>query len=181
LKKTIRNALALTLAASLPLAAHAHGPSRQKLELSVDVNATPAATWAVISEFCAIAQWHPSVASCEQQGGNAVGATRTLTLKGTGAVVKNELLKYDAEGMSYKYKITENDVNNFPVTTYAASLEVSPGDAGGSKVSMKAGFYRGYTKNDPPPELNDAAAVKAVTSLYEAGLARIKELAEGGK
>ncbi len=177
----IRSTLTLALAASIPFAAHAHGPSRQKVELAVDVQADPAATWAVISEFCAIEKWHPAVAKCEQQGGNEAGATRTLTLEGSGAIVKNELLKYDAEGMSYKYKITENDVKNFPVTTYAATLSVAPGEGGGSKLTVKAGFYRGYTNNDPPPELNDEAAVKAVTGLYEAGLAEIKKLAEGGQ
>jgi hypothetical protein len=178
---TTRKLLVLTLAAGLPLVAHAHGPSRQKVELSVDVKADPATTWAVISDFCAIEKWQPAVAKCEQQGGNEPGATRTLTLEGSGAVIRNELLKYDAQAMSYKYKITENDVKNFPVTTYAATLAVSPGEGGGSKVTVKAGFYRGYANNDPPPELNDEAAVKAVTSLYEAGLAEIRKLAEGGQ
>jgi len=29
---------------------------------------------------------------------------------------------------------------------------------------------RGYPNNDPPPELNDEAALAAVTGVYQAGL-----------
>jgi len=39
-------------------------------------------------------------------------------------------------------------------------------------------FCRGYPNNDPPPELNDEAAVTAVTGLYKAGLEGLKELIE---
>ena len=35
-------------------------------------------------------------------------------------------------------------------------------------------FYRGHPNNDPPPELNDEAAVKAVTGVYKAGLEALK-------
>ncbi|MCP4875666.1 MAG: SRPBCC family protein, partial [Gammaproteobacteria bacterium] len=38
--------------------------------------------------------------------------------------------------------------------------------------------YRGYPNNDPPAELNDEAAIAAVTGLYQAGLAHLKEVAE---
>jgi hypothetical protein len=33
--------------------------------------------------------------------------------------------------------------------------------------------------NDPPPELSDEAAIKAVTDIYKSGLAALKAKAEG--
>ena len=54
------------------------------------------------------------------------------------------------------------------------------GDGNKSVLSWKGAFYRGYMNNDPPPELNDEAAVKAVTGIYEAGLDAAKKAAEAG-
>lgn len=175
-----RTSVLLFTLLALPGLAFAHGPSRQKVEKSVTVAAPAAKAWAVVADFCAIEKWNPAVAKCEGTGGNEPGATRVLTLNdaATGPKIHNELVKYDAEKMSYRYKITENDVNVFPVTTYSAEVSVSAIDDASSKVTLKAGFYRGYTNNDPPPELNDEAAVKAVSTTYDAALARIKELAE---
>ena len=42
----------------------------------------------------------------------------------------------------------------------------------------KAAFYRAYVNNDPPPELNEAAAIKAVTEFFQAGLNNIKSTLE---
>jgi uncharacterized protein YndB with AHSA1/START domain len=167
---------------ALPGLTAAHGPSRQKVEKEIDVGAPPAKVWAVIQDFCAIEKWHPAIAKCEGEGGNAVGAKRTLTLKGDNPEAKifEELSKYDGEKMSYKYKITKVDVKVLPVTTYAAEITVADNGKGGSTVKWKGGFYRGDTTNNPPPELSDEAAVKAITGIYDDGLASIKKLAEGG-
>lgn len=164
----------------VPALAVAHGPSRQKVERSVTVAAPADKVWAFIADFCAIEKWHPAVAKCEGQGGNEVGATRVLTLNdaASGPKVHEQLTKYDASKMMYKYKITEVDVKVIPVTTYSSEISVLAKDASSSEVHWKGGFYRGYTKNDPPPELNDEAAVKAITGIYDAGLARIRELME---
>jgi hypothetical protein len=155
----------------------AHGPSRQKVDLSVQIAAPAAKVWALIGDFCAIAKWHPAVAQCAGEGGNEIGATRVLTLHG-GARISEELQQYDAAQMSYKYKITQTDMSALPVTTYAAFLSVSDRGDGTSNVNWRGGFYRGFPNANPPPEQNDEAAVKAVTSVYESGLARIKELVE---
>jgi hypothetical protein len=47
-------------------------------------------------------------------------------------------------------------------------------------VQWDGAFYRGYPNNDPPPDLNDDAAIKAVTGLYQAGLAALKAKVERG-
>jgi hypothetical protein len=45
---------------------------------------------------------------------------------------------------------------------------------------MKGAFYRAFPGPTPPEDQTDAAAIAAVTSLYEAGLEGIKAAA-GGK
>lgn len=167
------------LIALTPTLADAHGPSRQKVTESIRVNAPAAKVWAIIRDFCAISTWHPAIVKCEGSGGNEPGATRVLTLgEENGPTITEELMAWDDAGMTYKYKITDVDVKVLPVTTYSAFLSVKDGDGGTSTVEWRGGFYRGYPNNDPPPELSDAAAVTAVTGVYTAGLARIKELAE---
>lgn len=163
----------------LPGLVFAHGPSRQKVDKSITMNAPPEKVWGIIKDFCAIETWHPAIFKCEGTGGNEPGATRTLTLGDeNGGKIYEELMQHSDENMSYKYKITDVDVKVVPVTTYSATITVKAADGGGSEVSWKGGFYRGYTNNDPPPELNDEAAVNAITGIYDAGLAKIKELAE---
>ena len=160
----------LTFLLMLPSVALAHGPTRQKLVLSVDVSAPPAAVWAVIGNFQYMS-WHPAVSSTTGKGGNALDATRVLTLKAAGDPTISEVLyKYDAAKMSYSYRITAVDVAVLPVTNYSGHITVTPKAGGGSHIEWKGAFYRGYPNNDPPANLNDEAALAAVGAVYKAGL-----------
>ena len=47
-------------------------------------------------------------------------------------------------------------------------------EGSGSKVTWRGAFYRAYTNNDPPPDQNDEAAVKAVTGVFKSGLENLK-------
>ncbi len=167
-------------AASIALRpAFAHGPTRQRASQTVDIARTPEQVWALVGDFDAIARWHPVIASSPAPNGNTVGSVRTLTLKADGAPkFDEELLKYDAAARSYQYKILAVDPKVLPVSNYMAWFEVQANPAGGSTVEWRAAFYRGYMLNDPPPELNDAASVKAITGVLRAGLDNIKTLAE---
>lgn len=158
--------------------AGAHGPSRQKVVEKAEINAAPDKVWAAIGNFQDMG-WHPAVEKTEGAGGNDVGATRKLTLKG-GAVIEEKLNKYNKDGRSYSYEITNVDVKVLPVNNYSATITVE--DAGGkSVVEWKGAFYRGFMNNDPPPELSDEAAVKAVTGVYKGGLDALKaKFAAGG-
>ena len=80
--------------------------------------------------------------------------------------------------MMMKYKISKTDNNVLPVTTYSAFLSVSGNGDGTSTVKWRGGFYRAYPNNDPPENLNDEAAVTAVSGVYDAGLASIKAMSE---
>lgn len=166
--------LALTIFASLALA---HGPTRQKVTENIEIDASAKDVWAIIGDF-GNADWLPMVESTEGEGGSEKDAKRTLIL-GPGIEVHETLKKFDDAGMSYSYRIPNktHDVNILPVNNYTATLSVTD-NGEGSIVTWKGAFYRGYPNNDPPAELNDEAAVAAVTALYKAGLAHLKQLAE---
>ncbi len=154
----------------------AHGPTRQKVTETVEINAPASKVWAVIENFQDMS-WHPAVEKTVGEGGNDKGAKRTLTLQG-GGLIHEALLKHDAERMMMKYEITEVDVKVLPVKNYSAMLSVkSEGDT--STVTWKGAFYRGFLNNDPPPELNEAAAKKAISGVFRGGLDALKKKLEG--
>jgi hypothetical protein len=173
-----RRSLAVAALSLISFAALAHGPSRQKATEKIEINAPPAKVWAVIGNFQDIG-WLPGVVKTEGTGGNAVDAKRKLTLK-DGGTIDETLTKYDAEGMSLSYKIDQVDVKVLPVNNYSSTISVKE-EGGKSVVEWKGAFYRGFMNNDPPPELSDEAALKAVTGIYKAGLEALKAKIEGGK
>lgn len=156
----------------------AHGPTRQKVTEKIEINASAEAVWAIIGDFASASTWLPMVESSEGEGGNEPGATRVLTL-GSEAKIYETLKKYDGEKMKYSYRIPvkTHDVNILPVTNYSSTISVKE-NGSGSTVTWKGAFYRGYPNNDPPEDLNDEAAVAAVTSVYKAGLENLKILVE---
>lgn len=171
-------AAAVAAAFALMMApASAHGPTRQKVVETVEINAPADKVWAVVGNFQDMS-WHPAVAKTEGTGGNDVGATRTLTLQ-SGGIIKEGIEKYDAAKMVLQYEIKEVEMSVLPVTTYESWITVTPnGDK--STVEWKGKFYRGDVSNEPKPELNDDAAVNAVTPIYQTGLAALKKKLEGG-
>ncbi len=169
-------ALSLLSAGLLAGPAFAHGPSRQKVIEKIEIDAPAAKVWEIIGNFQDLS-WHPAIAKTEGTGGNAVDAKRKLILK-NGGVIEESLTKYDADGKSLSYKIDAVDVKVLPVNNYAATISVKD-DGGKSVVEWKGAFYRGFMNNDPPPELSDEAALKAVTEVYKTGLAALKAKAEG--
>ncbi|WP_132460693.1 SRPBCC family protein [Rhodovulum marinum] len=165
-----RRAALAGLVALLPAMALAHGPTRQKVTVTTELAAEPAEVWAAIGNFQDFG-WHPAVHATSGAGGNEIDATRVLTVgEAGGPTIAEVLYKYDADKMTYSYRITEVAVEVLPVTNYSSHLTVKPREGGGSLVEWRGAFYRGYPNNDPPPELNDEAAIAAVTAVYQAGL-----------
>lgn len=174
-----RRTLLAAVSAIAALPARAHGPTRQKVTQTVNIARTPDQVWAIVKDFDALAAWHPAVVSSPADKGNEVGSKRTVTLRADGSPsFVEELVKYDAGSHSYQYKIDKVDPKVLPVNNYVAWLEVQDNPAGGSIVEWRAAFYRGYMLNDPPPELSDAASVKAITAVFRAGLDNLKAVAE---
>lgn len=173
-----RLALVTALLALAPATVWAHGPTRQKVVSKIEINAPVDKVWAVIGNFQDMG-WHPAFVKTEGTGGNNAGATRKLTLA-DGGTIEEKLIKHSNEDRAMAYEITNVDVKVVPVTNYSSQISVS-GTAEKSVVEWKGAFYRGYVNNDPPPELSDEAAVKAITGVYQAGLAALKTRIEGGK
>ena len=176
--KAVTLALAALLASSGM--ALAHGPVRLKLELDEVLNASPDEVWAAIGKFDDMS-WHPAVARTEMTADSPDAvtpekSTRVLHLKADGGdpTITETLTKYQPEKRCYGYLIKAVEVTVLPVTNYAATLCVND-EGGKAKVVWKGGFYRGYPNNEPPPELNDEAATKAVTGVYQAGLDALAE------
>jgi len=166
---------AAALTASLPLTAQAHGPTRQKVVETVTIDAPAATVWARIRDFGALKDWHPAAADSPASQGNTVGSVRLVKLKGGGELTET-LESYDDAQMKYGYRL--KDGSPLPVTNYTSTIRVT--DSGGkAQVEWRGAFYRGYPNNDPPPDQNDEAAVKAVTGVYQSGLANLKRLVEG--
>lgn len=175
-------AACLGAAALAPLAAGAHGPSRQRVTQTVDIARPPAEVWALVRDFDALGRWHPVVESSPATKGNEVGSVRTLTLRAPGSpAFDEELTRHDDAARTYAYRIEKVDPKVLPVNTYTAFLEVKPGPNDGTTVEWRAAFYRGFLNNDPPPDQNDAAAIRAVTGVFRAGLDNLKTIAERGR
>lgn len=156
-------------------AAVAHGPTRQKVTKTIDINSAPDAVWARIKNFDALKDWHPAVAESAATKGNEEGSVRTLKLKGGGTMTET-LETYNEADKKYSYRA--KDGGALPVTNYTSTIQVKPADGGKTVVEWRGAFYRAYPNNDPPPEQNDEAAVKAITGVYESGLANLKKIAE---
>lgn len=168
---------------------YAHGPVRAKMTATITIDAPAAKVWDAIKDYGDMS-WHPAIKSVSG-GGNAKGAVRTLTLT-EGGTITEELKSHDDAKMSYKYKITDmsskgtikhagqdEKVPVLPVENYAAELSVA--DKGGkAEVEWVATYYRAYVNNNPPAELNEEAADKAVTDVLTTGLeALAKKMAPG--
>ena len=151
-----------------------HGPTRQKVKESVVIKAKPEDVWNVIKDFGKIDNWHPLISKVETDGKN-----RTIYYSPrNNTPIKQKLESHSAEKMMYKTSITEVDIKYFPVNTYTANISVKGNDDGTSTVLWKAAFYRAFLNNDPPPELNEAAAIEAVTEFFQAGLNNLKSKLE---
>ena len=178
--------LASLLAIGAVQIADAHGPTRKKVVETVTINAPPDKVWKVIGNFQDMS-WLPVVKSTTGTGGNSIDpknddnevAHRTLTLT-SGGEIHEGLYKYDAAEHSYSYRIDKVDPKVLPVNDYSSTISVEPSSDGkGSTLTWKGAFYRGFMNNDPPPELDDAASVAAVTKVYKAGLDNVKKKVEG--
>lgn len=154
----------------------AHGPTPQKADESLAIPASPEQVWKLVGGFGGIAGWHPLVKQAKATGGNAPGAERVLVLE-KGEITEG-LDDYDAAARRISYRLSKENVEALPVSFYTATIEVKPA-AGGSEVIWGARFYRADTSNFPPDELNDEAAIAAMTNFIRQGLEGLKAKAGG--
>ena len=168
--------LALNLSAVASTPALAHGPTRQKVVETVTIKAAPDAVWAKLKDFNGLSSWHPAVTESPATDGNKVGSVRNLKLKGGGELVET-LESYSDADKKFSYRA--KDGGALPVTNYTSTMSVKPGDtAGTSAVEWRGAFYRAFANNNPPAGQDDEAAVKAITGVYQGGLANLKKQLE---
>lgn len=166
--------LAGLLASLLP--ATAHGPTPQRADETMVIEAPAGQVWKLVSAFGSIGEWHPQVKKVAASGGDAAGAERILTLaKGE---ITEGLDEVDPAARRISYRLLKENVEALPVSFYTATIEVKPA-GGGSEVAWSARFYRADTTNEPPEELNDAAAIAAMTDFIKQGLDGLKAKAAG--
>ena len=85
---------------------------------------------------------------------------------------------YSEKEMTYLYRLSKEKVDVLPVSSYTAEITVKSGASGGSLVTWMARLYRADTGNEPAPDKNDAAAVKAMKAYLTEGLQGLKTKAE---
>ncbi|KFI28735.1 MxaD family protein [Haematobacter massiliensis] len=154
--------------------AEAHGPSRQKVVQEVTLNATPDEVWAVIGKFDDLS-WYPRAKSVETVSGAEVkqDEQRTVTWD-NGEQTTEELTKWNPERHTYSYRTVTDNIKALAVTNYSGIIAVKD-EGGKAKVQWTGAFYRGFPNNDPPPELNDEAAIATVTAAHQMGLDALVE------
>jgi hypothetical protein len=158
----------LLSAAFLPFAGGAQAASLtsgKKIEVKVDeakVEDEKKALWAQFGGWCAIAEWHPAVKSCEEsKEGDA--EFRTLTLQ-DGGKIKEKLV--DKGASSYRYAIVESPL---PVKNYEAQFTVTPDDDDLDEVNIVwAATY------DAADGKDDTEARKTIDGIFKAGIDNIK-------
>ena len=152
----------------------AHGPSRQKVSLTIDINAPVDKVWQIVSNFKEF-KWNENVKDSKTSS-NKVGSERVITFK-DGGLVKQKLEKVNSEKKMVSWRVIETDNKVLPVNSYSAKIFFK---SSGEKtiVNYKSGFYRGFMGNDPPDELNDENSKKKVKNFILDNLNGLKEIIE---
>ena len=161
---------------SLTAESFAHGPSKQKVVEKIVIQAPIQKVWNTVKNFQDM-NWHPAVASTSGTGGNTVGASRTLTLK-PGVTIVERLEQYIPTEHKFFYRISQVDTAVVPINNYSAWIILNETAKGYTEVIWKGEFYRGHLDNNPPPNLNDKAAIAAITGIYVSGLNQLKKTLE---
>ncbi|WP_045837833.1 SRPBCC family protein [Hyphomicrobium sp. 99] len=162
----IAGAVAGMLAAA-PLAEAASLAVGKKLELKVNpakMKEERDRLWAQFGGWCAIKDWHPAIASCEQvTEGDA--KFRILTLK-DGGKIKEKLL--DVKPNFYRYEIVESPL---PVKNYQAQFALTPDDDDEDEINFA--WSAVFDANGKP----DTEAKGVIDGIFKAGLDNIKATA----
>lgn len=166
----VATVVAISFAAA-PIAQAASLAVGKKIEVRVDakkMNEERAALWKRFGGWCAISEWHPAVAKCEE---SKEGDTefRTLTLK-DGGIVKEKLT--DKKDFLYKYVILESP---FPVKNYEAQFALTPDDDDEDEINFA---WSAVFDADGKP---DKEARGIIDGVLKGGLDNIKALTGGKK
>ncbi|HML29356.1 MAG TPA: SRPBCC family protein [Hyphomicrobium sp.] len=170
----IAGLIAATAAAAFAITTTADAASvavGKKLELKVDpakMKQERDRLWAKFGGWCAIKDWHPAIANCEETTeGDA--KVRVLTLK-DGGKIKEKLL--DVKPNFYRYEILESPL---PVKNYQAQFALTPDDDDEDEIN-----FAWSAVFDPADGKTDKEAHDVIDGIFKAGLDNIKKT-EGTK
>ncbi len=170
------NTLLIITLSFLPFSVYAHGPTPQKADESITINASIEKTWAILKEFDQISSWHPDVKSSKGDGKNESDSVRSITLSNDG-VIEESLDYYSEKDHEYNYRLKGENTAVFPISSHTSAIQlIAEGDK--TLVKWKSRFYRGDTGNSPSEKLNDESAVKAMKLFINNGLNGLKETLE---
>ena len=132
-----------------------------EVKRKVEFDGEIAKVWAKVGGWCAISEWLPAIAKCEESeaGGKK---HRTLTTK-DGGVVKETMTA--STPTSYSYRIDESPL---PVSNYTATFSVVADDDDKSEVNVVW-----TAKFDAKGK--EADAKKVINDLFKSGLDNIKK------
>ena len=166
-------ALGLAVVLALPLVGHAD--THLIAQQSIEIKASPKTVWDLVKNYDAVPKWHPAFTGDVIKSGknNTKGAVRTLTLD-SGESFDEELLKFDDKKMFFRYRIVGD--SPFPITHYVATLGVTKGKGGTTKV-----IWQGKFSNKPGSDKSDEEVVEMINGAYKAGLENLKKLIESGQ
>ena len=154
----------------LTVNAWAHGPTPQKTDESIQVDAAADVVWKRVSAPCGMAQWHPQVAACEEVNDKQ----QKITLK-NGKQLLQEIDEISATEMTVFYRLSgEVDLEALPVSSLNGKIKVSA-EGANAKVTWTARYYRAFTGNEPPAGQDDESAKNAVDTFFKDGLQGLKE------
>lgn len=139
----------------------------KKLELKVDpkkMDEERTRLWTQFGGWCALKDWHPAVANCEESTEDGA-KVRVLTLK-DGGKIKEKLL--DEKPNFYRYEILESPL---PVKNYQAQFALTPDDDDEDEINFawSATFDANGKTNK---EAHDV-----IEGIFTAGLDNIKATA----
>ena len=97
----------------------AHGPSRQKVNQTIDIDASIESVWKIVSSFKNF-KWNSDIENIEVAS-NEIGAERVIKFS-NGSKVKQKLEKIDNTKKMVSWRIIETDNQKLPVNSYAAKI-----------------------------------------------------------
>lgn len=172
-----RTLFAMSLAALIATPLMAHGPTPQQLSRSIQVNAPADAVWEILADPASITTWQPDIANATMDGEGA-GAKRTIEFASGGTLIDG-IDEISAEKMMIRWRLSQEDIEVFPVSFYTNSITVTA-EGDGANVAWQASFFRADTLNEPEERFSDEAAVAAMEKYVDDALAGIKAAAETG-
>ncbi len=130
---------------------------------SIDLHMSADRVWQLIGGFDALPDWLPFVPQSTLSEGGRVRTLKSID----GDTIIERLLDFNEAGRSYSYTILQGPA---PVRDYQSTLRVVPTDAG-ARVEWSGSFV--------PVGISDAEATAMFTSIYQDGLAALKQALEG--